>query len=139
MSDAMTPDSCEFCTLPADQIVERQGPCVAIWTNEAPEGSAMVLPIRHRRTTWELTSAEWSATQQLLQLMRDRVVRDHQPDGWNIGWNVEEVGGQDVMHAHCHLVPRYGDEAYAGRGMRWWLKRPENARFGADEEESGRA
>jgi hypothetical protein len=62
-----------------------------------------------------------------------------QPDGWNIGWNVEEVGGQDVMHAHCHLVPRYGDEAYAGRGMRWWLKQPENARFGADEEESGRA
>jgi diadenosine tetraphosphate (Ap4A) HIT family hydrolase len=126
----MTDGSCVFCLLSADEIVERRGPCVAIWTNEAPEGSAMVIPLRHRRDAWELTSDEWSATRELLSVMRDRVTRDHKPDGWNIGWNVGEVGGQVIMHAHCHLVPRYADENYAGRGMRWWLKQPDNTRSG---------
>lgn len=38
-----------------------------------------------------------------------------------------QVGGQSVSHAHCHLVPRYREERYAGKGLRWWFKQPENA------------
>lgn len=56
-----------------------------------------------------------------------QVLETHQPDGWNVGWNVGPVGGQIMDHAHCHLVPRYRDERYAGKGLRWWLKQPENA------------
>ncbi|MFB4288808.1 HIT family protein [Nonomuraea sp. ATR24] len=50
----------------------------------------------------------------------------HAPDGWNVGWNVGPVGGQSVAHAHCHLVPRYAGEPFAGRGIRAWIKDPAN-------------
>jgi histidine triad (HIT) family protein len=32
-----------------------------------------------------------------------------------------------VPVAHLHVVPRFATEAYAGRGLRWWLKQKENS------------
>ncbi len=124
----MTLGGCAFCSLDPSRVVEQHGPCVVIWTEEPPEGSLMVLPIEHRLAPWDLTAEEWTATHTLLRLMMDRVSEDYQPQGWNVGWNVGETGGQSVLHAHCHLIPRYEDEPYAGRGLRWWFKQPENAR-----------
>ncbi len=50
------------------------------------------------------------------------------PDGYNAGWNVGAVGGQHVMHAHLHVIPRFRDEPLAGRGIRSHLKVVENRR-----------
>jgi diadenosine tetraphosphate (Ap4A) HIT family hydrolase len=86
----------------------------------------MVLPRAHRRTIFDLTADDWDGTRHLLADVRELVVERHCPDGFNVGWNVETVGGQSVMHAHCHLIPRYHDEPYAGRGLRAWLKDPLN-------------
>jgi len=119
-------DECPFCALPNDEVVDREGPCLAIWTGEPPAGSAMVLPVRHVEAPWELDDEEWAATRTLLARLRDVITAEHGPDGWNVGWNVGTVGGQTVTHAHCHLVPRYADETYAGRGLRWWFKQESN-------------
>lgn len=118
--------NCPFCDLAEGEVIDQVGPCLAIWTNELPEGSLMVIPKAHRCAPWDLTPEEWTATQELLSAMMRRLQESHQPDGWNVGWNVGLVGGQSVEHAHCHLVPRYQDERYAGRGIRWWLKRQED-------------
>jgi histidine triad (HIT) family protein len=114
--------SCPFCNIAESDIVERSGPCLAIWTQEPPAGSVMVVPIAHRRAPWDLTADEWTATQDLLGLMMRRLVASHRPDGWNVGWNVGKGGGQSVDHVHCHLLPRYQDDRYAGRGIRWLLR-----------------
>jgi histidine triad (HIT) family protein len=119
---------CRFCQLSGDQVIDREGPCLAIWTGEPPEGSAMVLPVRHVVEPWDLDEDEWAATRTLLARIQEQVTRSHAPDGWNVGWNVGPVGGQSVPHVHCHVVPRYSDEAYAGRGLRWWVKQPGNRR-----------
>lgn len=37
-------------------------------------------------------------------------------------------GGQSVFHAHMHVIPRFADEPYAGRGMRSWIKEEANRR-----------
>lgn len=119
---------CAFCVVSDQEVVERLGPCFAMWTGEQPEGSAMVLPVEHRGAPWDLTAEEWLATKGLLQSMMERVVLLYSPHGWNVGWNVGEIGGQSVAHAHCHLIPRYADEPFAKRGLRWWFKHPDNAR-----------
>ena len=88
----------------------------------------MVIPKAHRETPFDMTDAEWLSTRRLLAEMRALLADEFRPDGWNVGWNVEPSGGQTVRHAHCHLVARYDDEPYAGRGIRWWIKQKENAR-----------
>ena len=45
-----------------------------------------------------------------------------EPDGYTIGWNVGAAGGQEVMHAHLHVVARFADEP---------LKQPHNRRPGS--------
>jgi diadenosine tetraphosphate (Ap4A) HIT family hydrolase len=118
---------CPFCAPRVDpRIVLSDEHCCAIWTEESPEGSAMVVPRAHRVTVFDLTDQEWASTRRLLERMRQLIVDLHAPDGWNVGWNVDSVGGQQVSHAHCHLVPRYRDEPLAGRGIRSWIKDPTN-------------
>jgi histidine triad (HIT) family protein len=50
------------------------------------------------------------------------------PDGYSVGWNVLPVGGQHVPQAHLHVIARFADEPFAGRGIRYWLKQEENRR-----------
>jgi ligand-binding SRPBCC domain-containing protein len=38
------------------------------------------------------------------------------------------IGRQEVFHAHLHVIPRYVDEPLAGKGIRYWLKQPDNIR-----------
>jgi diadenosine tetraphosphate (Ap4A) HIT family hydrolase len=120
--------ACPFCLPAAEDVILRAGPCVALWTREQPEGSAMVLPERHATSPFDLTPAEWKATHELLITLKKMLDADFAPGGYNIGWNVGNVGGQSVAHTHCHLVPRYGDELFAGRGIRSWIKSDENHR-----------
>ena len=54
--------------------------------------------------------------------------KKYKPDGYNLGWNVGKTAGQEVAHAHFHIIPRYSDEPYAGKGLRYWFKQKENLR-----------
>ena len=44
------------------------------------------------------------------------------PDGYNVGWNCGAVGGQSLMHAHLHVMPRFRQEPLAGQGIRALLQ-----------------
>ena len=42
-----------------------------------------------------------------------------QPDGFNIGINVNDAVGQNIPYVHMHLIPRYeGDVAEPEGGVR---------------------
>lgn len=69
----MVEDGCPFCDVLESEIVAADGPCVAIWTNQLPRGSLMVIPRAHRREPWDLSAQEWSATQVLLRTMTERI------------------------------------------------------------------
>lgn len=125
-TDPMSEADCEFCPPRVnDHVVVENGTCVGLWdTRQTP----LVVPRAHRRTAFDLTAEEVRDTFDLLHQLKAMVEDVDPPDGWNIGWNLEAAGGQVTFHAHCHLLPRYRNERYAGRGIRWLYKQPENAR-----------
>jgi diadenosine tetraphosphate (Ap4A) HIT family hydrolase len=89
-------------------------------------GSGVIIPVRHAETVFDLTPDEVSATFQLLADVKQWMDATYRPQGYNVGWNCWPVGGQLVMHAHMHVIPRFEQEPYAGRGIRHWLKQNEN-------------
>jgi diadenosine tetraphosphate (Ap4A) HIT family hydrolase len=95
-------------------------------------GSGLIIPRQHRETVFDLTSDEWAATYDLLQQAKALLDAELAPAGYNVGWNVNRVGGQEVCHAHLHVIPRFTDEPLAGKGIRYWLKQPSNQRPGGD-------
>ena len=92
------------------------------------EIGGMIIPKALRETVFDLTQAEWNASFALLLQAKALLETELNPDGWNVGWNVLPVGGQHVPIAHLHVIPRFADEPFAGRGIRWWINSKENQR-----------
>lgn len=92
------------------------------------EGSGVIVPKLHRETAFDLTIEEWNATYTLLQDVKNYLDKRHQPQGYNLGWNCGEIGGQHIFHSHFHILPRYTDEPFAGKGIRYMFKSETNKR-----------
>jgi histidine triad (HIT) family protein len=88
--------------------------------------SGVVIPVQHRETVFDLSDAEVTATFQLLSRIKKWMDDRFSPDGYNVGWNCGLVGGQDVFHAHMHVIPRFRQEPLAGKGLRFLLKSDAN-------------
>jgi len=91
-------------------------------------GSYVVVPKSHVETPFDLSEQEWIDTRLMINTIKQHLDNELNPDGYNLGWNVGQVAGQTVSHAHLHIIPRFKDEPFAGRGIRHWLKKDENAR-----------
>lgn len=89
--------------------------------------AVMIIPLRHIETPFELSDEEWRSTHSLMKQAK-RFLERQRPDGFSIGWNVHEAGGQSVPHAHLHVIARFADEPLAGHGIRHALKQPSNRR-----------
>ena len=115
-----------------DEPVFETETAIAVRSNNLKDkvliGSYVIIPKSRVSTPFELSAKEWSDTRELLLKVKEYIDATYKPDGYNIGWNVGEAGGQSVQHAHLHILPRYNDEPFAGRGIRSWLKKPENIR-----------
>lgn len=98
--------------------------------NERVQGalkhSGVIIPIQHRETVFDLSEAEITATFRLLSVVKKCMDESFAPDGYNIGWNCGTTGGQEVFHAHMHVIPRFRQEPLAGKGIRTLLKSDAN-------------
>lgn len=124
--------NCPFCNFKDDErgeILLQNELCYYVLCKDAVlEGWGMIMPKKHRETVFELTQDEWNATYSLLEEVKTYIDESVRPDGYNLGWNVGKIGGQEVFHAHLHIIPRFKDEPLAGKGIRHWFKQVENKR-----------
>ncbi len=117
------------CTIPRSQVVLENEHC---WFLRKPQrvlvGSGIIMPKIHRDSVFDLLPVEWQATQEILLAAKQLIDHELSPRGYSIGWNCGDAGGQQVRHAHLHVIPRFDDEPHAGKGIRWWLNRDDNRR-----------
>jgi histidine triad (HIT) family protein len=134
-----TEEECVFCNPaldPQQQIILQNEYCRFLQYQEAQikgillEGTGVIVPRKHRETVFDLTIEEWEATYALLQEVKKYLDERYAPQGYNLGWNCGEVGGQHIFHSHFHVIPRYIDEPLAGKGIRYMFKNALNQRRG---------
>lgn len=118
----MTPrdpnDPCLFC---APRDVTRRNALAYTTRDSYPvsPGHTLILPVRHCSDFFDLSPEEMAACMELLAEERRALDREFKPDGYNVGLNVGQAGGQSVPHAHIHLIPRYaGDHPNPRGGIR---------------------
>jgi diadenosine tetraphosphate (Ap4A) HIT family hydrolase len=120
---------CNPCSFENQKIILENDHCMFLqMPQEILIGSGLIIPKEHRKTVFDLTEDEWISTLLLLQSAKKLVDEQYNPDGYNIGWNCYETGGQSIPHAHLHVVPRYKDEPFSGKGIRHWIKSKDNKR-----------
>lgn len=129
---------CIFCNLelePTQKVILSNEYCMFLQLEQAQEkgiqleGAGLIVPKKHRETAFDLTIEEWNATYTLLQEVKKFLDEMYQPQGYNLGWNCGEIGGQHIFHSHFHVLPRYEDEPLAGKGIRHMFKSADNKRI----------
>jgi histidine triad (HIT) family protein len=123
--------ACPYCPItdPAVKVIFEDD-LVRFAQNERVQGalkhSGVIVPLQHRETVFDLTETEITATFRLLAVVKQWMDASFAPDGYNIGWNCGKIGGQELFHAHMHVIPRFRQEPLAGKGIRTWLKSDAN-------------
>lgn len=91
--------------------------------------AGLIITKRHVETPFEINAEEWHRLHELLPKFKSFLDK-YNPDGYNLGWNIGETGGQHVFHAHLHIMARTKDEPLASKGIRYAFR--EAAREAAD-------
>ena len=117
----MNEKECIFCNLDPNREIIAQNDLALAFFDAFPvnPGHALIIPKRHVADYFDLTEDEVAAMQALLREMKAIVEKRFNPDGYNIGVNVNAAAGQSVFHVHMHLIPRYkGDVENPKGGVR---------------------
>ena len=108
MSDGRNKNEpCIFCELERPILAESELALAFLDSFPISKGHALVVPRRHVRTMFDTDADEYAACFGLTREVCELLQVAHAPDGFNIGVNCEEAGGQSVWHAHIHVIPRY--------------------------------
>lgn len=112
---------CPFCDPDSERVMILENEVVFSTYDKFPvsEGHALIIPKRHCSNYFDLTSDEQISCWQMVNDVKTILQEKCNPDGYNVGINVNEVAGQTISHVHIHVIPRYvGDVKNPEGGVR---------------------
>lgn len=80
------------------------------------EGHTLIVPKRLVSNYFDLTIKEQTACWIMVNKVKDELQKRYNPDGFNIGLNINEDAGQTISHCHIHVIPRYKGDVDEPRG-----------------------
>lgn len=107
---------CPFCNLEKEKIIESRLSFAIYDGFPVNEGHALIIPKRHTANYFDLSLEEQKDCIELLNRVKGIVQEKYNPDGFNVGININEAAGQTVPHVHIHLIPRYEGDVEEPRG-----------------------
>ena len=109
------PSDCIFCRR-VDLVYETKLSFISQDSYPASPGHLLIIPKRHVPEYFDCTEEELIDLWRTVNIAKQLVEKNHQPDSYNIGINVSKAAGQSVPHTHIHLIPRYAGDVEDPRG-----------------------
>jgi diadenosine tetraphosphate (Ap4A) HIT family hydrolase len=113
--------NCPFCNPDSErELIVESATAYAIYDKfPVNNGHALIIPKKHCSDYFDLPFKEQSACWFMVNKVKKIVSEKFNPDGFNVGVNVNSAAGQTVPHIHLHLIPRYkGDVKNPTGGVR---------------------
>lgn len=111
-------EKCVFCEiaagrLPASIVYEDNMVLAIMDINPVNPGHVMVIPRRHFETLGDMDETTGMHLFQIAMRVEQAVrnVEGIRCEGSNLLQNNGSVAGQDVFHAHLHIIPRFAGDA----------------------------
>lgn len=82
------------------------------------KGHALIVPKRHISNYFDLPAKEQSACWLMANKIQQILTAEFQPDGFNVGMNINRAAGQMMNHATIHIIPRYHGDTSGKGGIR---------------------
>jgi len=74
------------------------------------KGHTVVIPKKHFVTPFDMSAVEFEKVFGAVHSAMEKIQAKLQPEGFNVGWNQGDIGGQVVKHLHIHIFPRYAGD-----------------------------
>lgn len=73
-------------------------------------GHTVVIPKIHVSTLPELAEDQFGPLLVAVKKVQEKLSDKLNPEGFTVGWNHGEAGGQAVPHLHIHVLPRWNND-----------------------------
>ena len=99
---------CLFCNIKKSGLAMENKLAYASYdTYPVSEGHCLIIPKRHVKDYFDLSSDEVISCNELIKKIKIEVeLKDESVKGFNIGTNIGKISGQSILHCHIHLIPR---------------------------------
>lgn len=109
------PEDCIFCKIvdgeiPAERVYEDEDVVAFLDANPLEEGHTLVVPREHVERVSDLSSEHAATYFRPVPRIAEAVQEAVDADGATMAWNEGSAAGQEVPHAHLHIVPRWRDD-----------------------------
>lgn len=106
---------CIFCDIvdeekPAHRIYEDEQTLAFLDIEPANLGHVLVIPTTHRETLTDMEASLVGGVFQTARRIAAALEATWNPDGVNIVQSNGAAAGQEIAHAHVHVIPRYEDD-----------------------------
>ena len=120
-------EECVFCKivrgeLPAAKIYEGERSLAFLDINPISPGHTLVIPKEHASSLVELDEATTADVFNAVRMVMRMLKVALHPDGFNIGINDGKAAGQEIMHVHVNVIPRY--EGDGGKPVQSIVRNP---------------
>jgi histidine triad (HIT) family protein len=110
-----TDDDCIFCSIVAGEIPSRtvyedEDVLAFLDANPLAPGHTLVIPKEHHERLHDIPDRPASLLYKVVHQLAGAVESAVDADATTIGINDGEAAGQEVPHAHAHIVPRFEDD-----------------------------
>ncbi len=107
--------NCLFCkiidgTIPALKVFEDEKTFAFLDIGPVSKGHTLVIPKVHAENLSVGTREDAVALMETIHQLAPKIMQALGASGYNLGMNHGEVAGQEVMHTHLHIMPRYADQ-----------------------------
>jgi len=96
--------------IPADIVYEDEQVLAFLDINPSNKGHALVIPKKPFTNIFDGDAGVLGHMMRVAQKIARALQESVGAEGVNIIMNNEAVAGQEVMHAHLHVIPRYIDD-----------------------------
>jgi len=79
-------------------------------------GHSLVVPKRLVANYFELSLKEQTACWIMVNKVKQELQKVYNPNGFNVGININQEAGQTIPHCHIHIIPRYKGDVDNPRG-----------------------
>lgn len=100
-------DECIFCKNAFDIIYEDDFVYAIYDGYPVSKGHILIISKEHVATYFDASIDIRKSVDKALFILKDLLVKEYNPDGFNIGINNGLESGQTIFHLHIHLIPRY--------------------------------
>lgn len=106
---------CIFCKItngkiPSNKVYEDENFFAFLDITPKSEGHTLVIPKKHFENIFDADEEILSLYGGVFKKISDKLKEDYNYDGVNIVNNSGKASGQEVMHLHFHVIPRYSQD-----------------------------